>query len=75
MKIGMIQSLAFVGFGATLGFVAAARDVAPSSKAGGPAAETRTFVPETEAYGREASTPLSCSEGLPTSGDWRGEVQ
>ena len=60
MKFASIQSLACVGLGATLGFVAATRDVTPSSWAGVTAPAARQAVEETGATGQ----PACCSDGV-----------
>ncbi len=64
MKIGTIRSLACVGLGAVLGFVAATRDVAPSSRAGTATPPARHAATEDGATDRGAGTPSCCSEGV-----------
>ena len=64
MKIGTIQSLACVGLGAVLGFVAATRDFAPPvagrrGHAGNPAG--RRGGPDDRT---QADRPACCSEGV-----------
>jgi arylsulfatase len=64
MKIGTVQSLACLGLGAILGFVAATRDFAPSSRADGATPAARPSAAETGVTGRRVDPPSSCSEGL-----------
>ena len=64
MKIGTIQSLACVGLGAVLGFVAATRGVAPPARADGATPAARQVVKEAQTTETEASRPASCSEGV-----------
>jgi arylsulfatase len=63
MKIGTIQSLACVGLGAMLGFIAATRDFSPASRADGTMPATRRDGTANGAAGRGVDQPPSCSEG------------
>ena len=60
MKIGSIQSLAFVGLGAMLGFVVATRDISPTSRADGTTSATR----QTGATVEGPTKAACCSEGV-----------
>src|SRR4051812_9337621 len=64
MKNGSIQSLACVGLGAVLGFLAATRDVIPSSRAGAAAPAVRQVSAETGVPGQSVGKPSCCSEGV-----------
>ncbi len=64
MKIGSIQSLACVGLGALLGFVAATRDVVPSSRAGVAAPATRQADAAARAADACVDKSSCCSEGV-----------
>src|SRR4051812_28625817 len=63
MKIGTVQSLACVGLGTMLGFLAATRDISPSSRAEGLTPATPQVGAEAGATGRGADQPPCCSEG------------
>src|SRR5260370_496535 len=60
MKFGSIPSLACVGLGALLGFVAASKDITPVSRAGVATPPARQAAAETGVTDR----PASCSEGV-----------
>src|SRR5262245_35936757 len=63
MKIGTIQSLACVGLGAMLGFIAATRDLGTASRADGTAPATRQDGTAGGATGRGVDQPPACSDG------------
>ena len=71
MKIGTIQSLACVGLGTMLGFVAATRDFSPSSRAdvATPAAGRPQRRPERPA--RASTSPPAVRRGWPGTCCWR----
>src|SRR3954471_20469512 len=63
MKIGTVQSLACVGLGTVLGFLAATRDFSPSSRAEGVTPATRQAGAEAGATGQGGDQPPCCSGG------------
>jgi arylsulfatase len=63
MKIRSIQSLAYVGLGALLGFVAATRDVTPVSRAGVAMPVARNAAAEAGVTGPGVDKSSCCSEG------------
>ena len=71
MKIGSIQSLACVGLGAVLGFVAATRDVTPSSRAGVAAPAARQAAAEAGATGLAPTSPPAVRRGRQERCCWR----
>ncbi len=62
MKSRSIQSLAFVGLGALLGFVAATRDIIPSLHAGEAPAASRRPVAEVGTAGESTARASCCTE-------------
>ena len=67
MKMGSIQSLACVGLGAVLSFVAATKDITPSSRAGVATPAARPAAVGTGVTDQGAGNPSCCSEGVARS--------
>src|SRR3954453_12600208 len=63
MKIGTVQSLACVGLGTMLGFLAATRDISPSSRAEGVTPASRQAGAEAGATDQGVDQPPCCSGG------------